>query len=491
MWKRCLFFCFILILSISYGCSARKGISSSPKEPPLEILFPSDNVNLPSGNVVVLAAMSNLLQKPLLYVDGKTIDYKLQNTSVPGLHLFYVNLTPGKHTLEVVASGPDVKAYKEAISKGNDYREIEKSLKDVKWRQYKRSIRVTVLQEQQILKLLPVDYSEYLSAKQPLGNAPVYRIIPPGSNLLVATGKESVLVRTKKGMSESYWVLPAMDENKAEDIFENRKPILNVVHDKNSFIEVPPPVACYGSKDVFVVLEYKKVEKNYAFVYHFLYEDGSAKTVTVGEREIINKIFDEGLNPWKLKKEDLLKDNRLGVMPSMAAPLICTDKAVTQEVYLDCIWVKCKPSTVAFHLLVSQDGSFRVLRSLNSVTEIAWHGREVLLPVTATKWAMFDLKEGVYQLLDEDRQYRLPFKTALPAQLSSDYYFQGRTLKPITQPWDVQLALKEDDSSIYSLYEIFFGRRLLLKTTLMFVHRWQGESRFEEVPVWYEVSVSD
>ncbi len=483
MLKRAFFFIVVALLLLA-GCGEPPDQSLS-KNSCIEIIYPTDGAGLPSGETPVVVSLSESLIEPSVSVDSKPVRVPFRRDSVSGLGIFILNLTPGTHTISVSAMGQDRKRVPEAMKKAKTPEELEKALKMIPYQKFSIEITLKITSDKSAFKFYRTGF---IGAVQRFPQLPVFRFIPPDSEGFVAWGKESILVRTSRGKSLLYWVLPGQDIKRAEEIFNTAPSHLKVTFDNKNTTFLSES-SCSGKQDSYLVFEEKKLKSGYGFVYHILDERGKKKEISIPEKKAIERIFTKGLNPWGLQEEELKR--YIALRPFENVPLQCSSGLITQEVYLHCFWIKCKPSQVPFHMVVNSDGSFEILKSRNpSPEDLHWKGTEIILPLEDKRWIALDLSDGSYRLSGSKRSYPMPFGEFLVRDASRQYYIQresfGYVVKPTMAVFELERFLS-GKRGLFSLYKLHPGRTSVLEVNLFR----PSESGIDRLNLVYEIQANN
>lgn len=468
MLKKFSFFGLLIFVFLIAGCYEGSPNNTRALKNPIRIIYPQNSAKINLENIPVVVSVENLLTEPSVYIDSQKAKYKLQQIT-PHIYVYFLKIPEGKHTITITAYAP------KDISK--PYGKNNKKL-------YQQSVSV-IVSHKGTIRFVPLNNFQNFSYVHQQKNFPVYKVIPQTSDLIASTGKESILVRVKKGHSSLYWLLPANNPEKARILFYEKPPLLKIAHGENNIFFVSKPVLCYSKSDTYLIPDYQKNKKGeYEFIYHILSTKKPPKVIKISEKHIIKKIFNEKLQPWPYNYK-ALKNYSLALLPFVNSPIMCSDQVVSQEIILNCLWIKCKPNTKAYHLAVNKDGSFKVLLSKNKTKDgYTWEGEEILIPLQ-NKLILINLNDGLYTDLKTGKKYPLPFKNNLPSR--TVYYFEENTLKSAISPESVEIK----DSPFYTLNELYIGNRIIIRTNLFFK---KSENRYtlrEEVPINYEIQPAD
>ena len=446
-----------LLLPLIFLLSACSGSVSKVKtDEPLSIIYPQNGTNISNDRVVVVAKVSPDIYNARLLLDGKTPE-GLTSRKRMDTYIFSFPLTTGEHTVEINATGG---------------KEIS--------RDYKNSITINI-QPPGPLRLKPISEAEYFSVVNASSMAGVE--LPA-----VSFTKNTLLVRTQRGKSELYWVVPREDRKKAEEVME-REPHLKLTSEKGA----RPPLVCgfSGTREGYSVVQ--DSPRTGSLVFHYLDSSGKEKTQTLKTEDILRRAFEERLVPatWWKEETYIMKWKTASVLPEPAIPMQCSQGMLLVPLQFHCVYVKCSPSVVPGYLILEKNGSYHLYISNNARYEgYGWRGSEVLIPVKNTV-AVLDLKNATYRLYEGKKQYPLPLIMRLPDRLSREFYFQRNTLKPVSDSTTLSQNISEEDHTLYGMIEVVFSDHIALKQSLFFVDKTAGMAALKEVPLYYEIQTAD
>ena len=446
-----------LLLPLIFLLSACPGSVSKVKtDEPVSIIYPQNGTTINNDWVVVVAKVSPDIYNARLLVDGKYPE-GLTSRKRMDTYIFSFPASTGEHTVEINATGG---------------RKVS--------RHYKNSITINI-QPPGPLRLKHISEPEYFSVVNASSMAGVD--LPT-----VSFTKNTLLVRTQRGKSDLYWVVPKADRKKAEEVMD-RKPHLKLTSEKGA----RPPLVCgfSGSKEGYAVVQ--DAPRTGSLVFHFIYSSGKRTSQTLKTEDIIRRAFEERLVPatWWKEETYIMRWKNASVLPEPAIPMQCTPETLLVPLQFHCVYVKCSPSVVPGYLILEENGSYRLYISNNARFEgYGWRGSEVLIPVKNTV-VVLDLKNTTYRLYESKQLYRLPLIMRLPDRLSREFYFQGNTLKPISDSTTLSQNISEGDRSLYGMVEVTFSGHIALKQSLFFVDKTAGMATLKEVPLYYEIQTAD
>ncbi len=477
------FVCLTLVFLLT-SCSSKPGRSLSSNSP-VRIIYPEQGSTISNDWLLLVVKTDGNIYDTEVLVDGRKPE-DINRKDILRTTVFAFRVNHGKHRVEVVGYGKDIEKVKSLYKKYNgtpsDIYKLEKALKGVPVRRYSEVVEIEV-KEPGPMKLKPIDQGKYYEILNAAYEATAG--LKP-----VATAKRTSLVRTKRGLTEMYWVVPKADKQKAEVVLESR-PHLEITY-QGETSEPAIVQSCYGSnRDVYTLA--LDIARDNRLALYYLDEHGEKTTLSVSWDDVIKKAFEERIVPGTWWKEEafIMRWKDASVLPDPARAMLCSESTVVVPVSFHCVYVKCSPSVVPGYLVVYRDGTYEVyISDKNKIEGYSWRGSEVIVPV-GQKAAVLDLATATYRMLGQQKQYHLPLLVRLPGRLSRQFYFQRNVLRPESDATMVSQQLNGSGNTVYGLVEMGFSYRVVLKQTLIFVAHSQGGSVSEEVPIYYAIEGTD